>query len=359
MVPSRIRAAVNVASPGDRRRIVVAAGAVDEQREEDLRRAMILDHDEVDAVREIRLLRLRQLDLQHLLVDRRLALQDRARLLGRVALRRRRRQPGRRARAPSAQTATMAIDGASLRTSLRPAAAFGIVITTERFSLVRYFFATRCTSAAVTFLSLSARVLIRLGLSKNSAYSPSWMARCSVLVTAAACCRTRAVVRLLDLPVRNRAGLHLLDLLVDRRFDVGERSCPARPCADTWNSPGPRLSAIAGAGARTPAASARTTFSYSRELRPLDSTRDSTSSASSSGEPAGGAMPRDVDPRQPRQRILDRAAALGGLRRLGEVDRRFGGGCDGIALEVLLASASSVFVVSTSPTIDSTALFGA
>ena len=34
---------------------------------------------------------------------------------------------------------------------LRRGAAFGIVMTTERFSFVRYFFATRCTSAAVTF----------------------------------------------------------------------------------------------------------------------------------------------------------------------------------------------------------------
>ena len=66
------------------------------------------------------------------------------------------------------------------------AAAFGIVMTTERFSLVRYFFATRCTSAAVTFRIWSVRVLIRLGLLKNIAYSPSWMARLSVLVTCAA-----------------------------------------------------------------------------------------------------------------------------------------------------------------------------
>jgi hypothetical protein len=43
------------------------------------------------------------------------------------------------------------------------AAGFTVVMITDRFSLVRYFAATRWTSAAVTFRTLSVRVLIRFG----------------------------------------------------------------------------------------------------------------------------------------------------------------------------------------------------
>ena len=136
--------------PRRRPRIIVAARAVDEQREEDLRRAMILDNDEVNAVREVRLLRLGQLDLQDFLVDRRLALQDRARLLGRVALLAHRRSLGGEHAAERNGE-----DGGTQALHCAPplaGAAAGMVITTERFSLVKYFLATRCTSAAVTFL---------------------------------------------------------------------------------------------------------------------------------------------------------------------------------------------------------------
>ena len=152
VVPSRISAAVNVGQTRRRRRIVVAARAVDEHREEDLRRAVILDDDEVDAVREVRFLRLGQRHPQDVLVDRRLALEDRARLLRRIALLSHRRLLGGQRRRRARRQATAKSDDASLRHLLSPAAAFGIVITTERFSLVRYFFATRCTSAAVDLL---------------------------------------------------------------------------------------------------------------------------------------------------------------------------------------------------------------
>ena len=63
--------------PGqDCRRIVVAAGAFDDQQEVHNRRAVIFEHHQVHAVREVRFLRLRQRDLQDLLRDRRLVLRS-------------------------------------------------------------------------------------------------------------------------------------------------------------------------------------------------------------------------------------------------------------------------------------------
>ena len=69
------------------RRIVVAARAVDDHLKADERRPVILKHDQVHAVRQVGLVRLRQRDLQGLLGNRRLVLQDRARR-GRGILRR-------------------------------------------------------------------------------------------------------------------------------------------------------------------------------------------------------------------------------------------------------------------------------
>src|SRR4029079_4260112 len=139
----------------DGRRIVVAAGALDDHLEEDLRRAMVFDDDQVHTIGEIGLLRLRQRDLEDLLVDRGLVLQDGPGRLRRVARGLHRRllagDDGREG-ASDRERECMALHCWPPFPDPVPAADFGMVTTTERFSLVRYFLATRCTSAAVIFL---------------------------------------------------------------------------------------------------------------------------------------------------------------------------------------------------------------
>ena len=134
---------------------------------DDLRQPMILEHHQVHAVGEVGLLRPRQLHLQHLVRDGRLALDDDTlRRLRRLL--RRRLVVGACAESAASGTAATARRARSALGHYRPpfwppAAGAGFVITTVRFSGTRYFFATRCTSAAVTLIARSARVLMSPG----------------------------------------------------------------------------------------------------------------------------------------------------------------------------------------------------
>ncbi len=204
---------------------------------------MILENDEVQAVGEIRLLRPRQLDLQDL--RSRPVLCPSSRALPSAAA-------GRAGAGCCAASGAMAAANASerrvirfassshgslrrrcLRSSSRPLC--GPVFT-------RYCRATRCTSAAVTFAMLSARVLIQIRLVVEHRVlreQDRALQRASYTVHET---RARAGPRLFDLPVCDRAGLQLLDLLCRSRLRDRRPSCPAGVMPTTLNRPGPRLS---------------------------------------------------------------------------------------------------------------------
>ena len=151
-------------------RIVVAARAGNEDLKRDLRQPMVFEHHQMKTVRQVGLHGLGQLDLQNVIRDRDLALLDDALCRRRVVRRRPAPRPAS-ARPDSADASPSAdaeddakIDQIGVHVhhglSSVAAAGFGRVMTTLRFSGVRYCLATRCTSAAVTFASRSHRVLI-------------------------------------------------------------------------------------------------------------------------------------------------------------------------------------------------------
>src|SRR5678815_1121172 len=121
---------------------------------------MVLEHEDVKPVVEISLRRARQLHLENILRDRRLALEHHLHrgglrgLLLRYLRRRATRASGER---DAGEGQGCAIRGVHGRTP------FGVVTTTVRLAGVKYLEATRCTSAAVTFAMRSGAVAKRPG----------------------------------------------------------------------------------------------------------------------------------------------------------------------------------------------------
>src|SRR5256885_4471797 len=152
---------------------------------------MILEDHHVHAVRELRLRRFRQLDLEHLVRDRHLAFLHDAFGRRRLGLRRRRlRGGGCEAQSAGGQRARKpTLNRDQCRPPLPGAEALGDVITTTRFSGVRYCFATRMTSFAFSFAARSYTVLISPGSPYIRVSSASIDARESDRVSEPTNCR--------------------------------------------------------------------------------------------------------------------------------------------------------------------------
>jgi hypothetical protein len=132
---------------------------------------------------------------------------------------------------------------------------------------------------------------------------------------------------------------------------------PGATVAKAVISPGPLLSAAKSAA---PVAScfSRTTTWLSRELRPGRQDVGEDVDRGAVGRLRRRRDPHDVEPRQARERVVDRAAALGGVRRFGQVrPLRIRLARD--HAEVLLDERHRSSSGRGRPTIDSTALFGA
>ena len=168
--------------------------------------------------------------------------------------------------------------------------------------------------------------------------------------------RARAGPRLLDLPVGDRAGLHLLDLRRRSPLRDPRPTCRAATMPTTLNRPDrgsrrirrTRSSRAASAGRsprRTGAAAARQDRGQHRQRVVI-------------GRRARRNLVGHVDAREPRERILECRAALFRLRRLGHVDRPAAAAATEWPRSTS-ATFSSVVLVSTSPTIAMTALLGA
>ena len=153
-------------------------------------------------------------------------------------------------------------------------------------------------------------------MSKKSAYSPSWIARSSVLVTprpaAARCCApSRSPSRAIG------PFFTLLDLLEERGLDVGA-ALSRRDLRRHLEQPGTALVGVARAGEDRELLLAHDDLVQARAAAARQHPRHDVERVE-----VGRARRRrhvgDVDLRQARQRILDRAAALRGVRRLGQV----------------------------------------
>ena len=166
----------------------------------------------------------------------------------------------------------------------------------------------------------------------------------------------RRVPRLVELPFLNRPLLNLLDFGVNRLFDL---SGILAGCGHRFEIEERRALSTAATPAYTCTATCccRTRLSYSRELRPAPITDARALQRIHVGIEAARHLIRDVDEREPRERILTtvrRSSFCGGSA----VSSGGGGGPDGMLSKYFRTFSSAVFA-STSPAIASTALFGA
>src|SRR5262249_46322022 len=147
----------------------------DEDLKRDLRQPVILENHQVQAVGQIRFHRLRQRDFQDLVRDRDLALTNDTLCRGFLLLggddHRRQNTKDTKDTKQSLYVRCPPIFVSFVsfvfphRAPPPPGAAFGVVVMTLRFSFVKYCFATRWTSAAVSLVSRSQRLLICPGSS--------------------------------------------------------------------------------------------------------------------------------------------------------------------------------------------------
>ena len=167
---------------------------------------VILENHEVQAVGEVRLLRLRQLDLQDLRSRPAPSLSSRAASVGGGW------PPGAGCCATSGTIVTAHASATTCPVACvitwPPFAGSGLraVVTTVRPVFTRYCLATRCTSAAVTFaMLLGARVDEIRVVVEHRVLRRAATARCSELPSTVHETSARAGPRLLDLPVCDRA----------------------------------------------------------------------------------------------------------------------------------------------------------